>query len=190
MNQVLVSREGEHVAVITLNRPEQRNALDLPTRAGLAARFEALAKDDTCRAVVITGGPEVFAAGADLRMLVELDSAGARSLNLAQYWKPIADFPKPLIAAVNGLALGVGFELSILSYVIFSFLSALFFFPFPRFFFFPFPFFPLAIVPGRDLREADESESAATLRRDREQASKRKVRSCWRGEKDLKSELV
>jgi enoyl-CoA hydratase len=132
MSEVLVSREGEHVVVITLSRPEQRNALDLPTRKSLAGQFEALAQDDTCRAVVITGGPEVFAAGADLRMLAELDSAGAKSLNLARFWKPIADFPKPLIAAVNGLALGGGFELAMHADVIIAGRSAQFGLPEPR----------------------------------------------------------
>ncbi len=132
MSEVLVSRESEHVVVITLNRPEQKNALDLPTRKSLAGQFEALAQDDMCCAVVITGGPEVFAAGADLRMLAELDPAGAKSLNLARFWKPIADFPKPLIAAVNGLALGGGFELAMHADVIIAGRSAQFGLPEPR----------------------------------------------------------
>lgn len=132
MNEVILSREIPHVAVLTLNRPEHRNALDLATRQSLATHFEQLATDQDCRVVVITGGEEVFAAGADIRMLAEKDSSGIVELGLAQFWKPIVSFPKPVIAAVNGLALGGGFELVMHSDVIFAGESAQFGLPEPR----------------------------------------------------------
>lgn len=132
MSAVILSWPEQHVALLRLDRPEHRNALDLDTRRLLADHFRQLAEDDRCRVAVVTGGHDVFAAGADLRMLARASPSEVESLGLAGLWKPIADFPKPVVAAVNGLALGGGFELALHSDVIIAGRTAQFGLPEPR----------------------------------------------------------
>ena len=107
---VLISRDAA-VATITLNRPEKRNALDLSLRAAIAAAVTELEKDPAILAIVITGGNEVFAAGADLNLLADKGSQAVAEIDLGQYWAPLAKAQKPVIAAVSGFALGAGCEL-------------------------------------------------------------------------------
>jgi enoyl-CoA hydratase/carnithine racemase len=73
-----------------------------------------LAADPTIRALIITGSGGVFAAGADLGLLVDKDMRAVRDLDLGQYWQPLRDCAKPVIAAVSGYALGAGCELAML----------------------------------------------------------------------------
>jgi enoyl-CoA hydratase len=110
---VLVRREGA-VGLVTLNRPEKRNALDLTMRAAIAAAVEELARDAGIRAVVITGSETVFAAGADLNLLVDKGAQDVADIDLGQYWAPVANCGKPVIAAVSGFALGAGCELALM----------------------------------------------------------------------------
>ncbi|MBT8146500.1 MAG: enoyl-CoA hydratase/isomerase family protein [Gammaproteobacteria bacterium] len=110
---VLVSRE-DSVGVIRLNRPEKRNALDLTMRQALAESFRLLTADEQIRAIVITGGDKVFAAGADLNLLVDKGPQQVSNIDLGQYWAPLANCPKPVIAAVSGHALGAGCELTLM----------------------------------------------------------------------------
>lgn len=107
---ILVQRENA-VGVIVLNRPEKRNALDLTMRAAIAAAVTELDQDAAIRAIVIAGGAEVFAAGADLNLLVDKGTQDVADIDLGQYWAPVAKCSKPLIAAVSGFALGAGCEL-------------------------------------------------------------------------------
>ncbi|GAB3377540.1 enoyl-CoA hydratase-related protein [Spongiibacter taiwanensis] len=107
---VKIAREGA-VATITLNRPEKRNALDLALRGAIADAFRELEKDPAVLAIVITGGDEVFAAGADLNLLVDKGSQQVADIDLGQYWAPVANCSKPVVAAVSGFALGAGCEL-------------------------------------------------------------------------------
>ncbi len=100
------------VAVLRLNRPEVKNALNLDMRQALADAAGRIAVDDAVRCVVITGGDEVFAAGADIRLLADKDAAGIKALGLHKYWDAITAMPQPVIAAVNGFALGAGCELA------------------------------------------------------------------------------
>jgi enoyl-CoA hydratase/carnithine racemase len=102
------------VAVVTLDRPDRHNALDLPMRQALAKTFIALAADDAVRAIVVTGGDNVFAAGADLKLLADKGPGEVRDLGFPELWRPVADCPKPVIAAVSGLALGAGCELAMM----------------------------------------------------------------------------
>ena len=118
MDEVLVDRPAAGVARVTLNRPQARNALSPELREALVEAFARLAADDDVRAIVLTGGPEVFAAGADLR---DMAGRGAIELWLRQahrQWQALADCPKPVIAAVNGYALGGGCELAMVADII------------------------------------------------------------------------
>ena len=112
MSEVLIERPDERVAVIRLNRPEARNALNMATRQALAERFAELGEDETTRCIILTGGEKIFAAGADLRDMVERTPVEMFARRSERLWKPIADCPKPVIAAVNGYALGGGCELA------------------------------------------------------------------------------
>lgn len=107
---VLIERNGA-VGLITLNRPQKRNALDLTLRAAIAAAVTELERDDSIRALVITGGPSVFAAGADLNLLVDKGAQQMADVDLGQYWAPLVKAVKPVFAAVSGFALGAGCEL-------------------------------------------------------------------------------
>ncbi len=107
---VLVQREGA-VGVIALNRAEKRNALDLTMRAAIAAAVTELEQDAAIRAIVITGSEGIFAAGADLNLLVDKGSQQVAEIDLGQYWAPLMKCSKPVIAAVSGFALGAGCEL-------------------------------------------------------------------------------
>jgi enoyl-CoA hydratase len=112
---VLIAEERGPVTVLTINRPEARNALD---RAVLEALDAAVARcdGDETRAIVITGaGEKAFSAGADLDELAELDASAAR--RLLEYGQGVLRrveiAPVPVIAAVDGWALGGGFELAL-----------------------------------------------------------------------------
>lgn len=103
---------GQGVAVVHLNRPAARNALNLPMRQALAGTFRALQADNKVRCVVVAGRGPSFAAGADLREAAHLRPTEMLAMDVLSYWRVIADFPKPLIAAVHGAALGGGCELA------------------------------------------------------------------------------
>jgi len=112
MAEVVVERPGEHVALVRLNRPEVRNALNLATRRLLAEQITALGADETVRVIVVTGDAQAFAAGADITEMAGATPIDMMLRNVQQYWDPIATCAKPLIAAVNGFALGGGCELA------------------------------------------------------------------------------
>jgi enoyl-CoA hydratase len=110
-----VARDGG-TAVVTINRPDVLNALDLAHAEGLRDRLEELRADPAVRAVVLTGaGGKAFSAGADIREARELETLGARCrAELGQYIASLLEtMPKPTIAAVNGFALGGGCELAL-----------------------------------------------------------------------------
>jgi len=110
MSEVALEHPEEHIAVLRINRPQARNALNLAVREALAQHFTALGEDEATRCIILTGSDTLFAAGADLRDMVErtpVELMARRNL-----WQPIAQCPKPVIAAVNGYALGGGCELA------------------------------------------------------------------------------
>ena len=109
---VLVERPEDGVALVRINRPKVRNALDMATRKALAATFEALHDDASVRAIVLTGNAQAFAAGADLKEFVDAGAIEMLQRRSERYWNAIASTPQPVIAAINGYALGGGLELA------------------------------------------------------------------------------
>jgi enoyl-CoA hydratase len=122
---VLLRRDGA-VAIAQLNRPDKRNSMDLAMRRTIASTFSELEGDDTVGAIVVTGGADVFAAGADINLLVDKGAQQMGDLDLGQYWLPIAQCTKPVIAAVSGFALGAGCELALMCDIIVADASARF----------------------------------------------------------------
>lgn len=108
---ILLSQEPK-ILTITLHRPDARNALSNELLRELADALGAAAADESLRCVIVYGGEKVFAAGADLAEMSRLDMVGVLDDPRPGYWARIAAFPKPLIAAVNGYALGGGCELA------------------------------------------------------------------------------
>ncbi len=112
MTEVVVERPRDGVALVRINRPEVRNALNGRVRQLLAEAFTDLGKAADVRAIVLTGDENAFAAGADIK---EMAGVGAADMLLRQshlLWQAISGCPKPVIAAVNGFALGGGCELA------------------------------------------------------------------------------
>jgi (E)-benzylidenesuccinyl-CoA hydratase len=100
-----------HVGVVTLNRPERRNAINVEMRASLAEGLAGFASNPEVRVVVVEGAPPSFCAGVDLH---EVPPAGHTPSDApASVSAPFAAFVKPLIAAVGGAAAGGGFEIAL-----------------------------------------------------------------------------
>ncbi|CAM3101321.1 enoyl-CoA hydratase-related protein [Methylobacterium mesophilicum] len=94
------------IRLVTIDRPERRNALDRATYAGLAAAFAAAGADETVRAVVLTGAGGCFTAGNDLRDFQDVETDGD-SPGLT-FLKALRGCPNPVVAAVEGHAVGIG----------------------------------------------------------------------------------
>jgi crotonobetainyl-CoA hydratase len=100
------------VRVVVIDRPDRANAIDLDTSRELSAVFDAVEHDDDTWAVVLTGaGERVFSAGMDLRAVEAGQAAAINGVPGGFAGIVRRDFPKPLVAAVNGAALGGGFEI-------------------------------------------------------------------------------
>jgi enoyl-CoA hydratase len=110
---VLSSVDGP-VGIVTLNRPRQLNALAGPLMRELVDALERHDTDEALRAIVITGGPTVFAAGADIREMADASAVDMLQRNTVGLWDRVKKISKPLIAAVAGYALGGGCELAML----------------------------------------------------------------------------
>jgi len=108
---ILLERHGEHLLHIVLNRPDVRNALRNQTLMEVANALADAEADVGIRAVVISGNPKVFAAGADINELAARNAIETQLDVRPHYWRAIAQFGKPLLAAVSGYALGGGCEL-------------------------------------------------------------------------------
>ncbi len=111
-NVVRLEFPQDATALVRINRPQARNALNQAVREQLADHFERLVADPDVRVIVLTGDERAFAAGADLTEMVEADAIDMVLRATHLLWKSIADCPKPIIAAVNGYALGGGCELA------------------------------------------------------------------------------
>jgi enoyl-CoA hydratase len=102
------------VGVVTLNRPKVLNALSPELIGEVSAALGEMDRDDSVRAVVLTGGPKVFAAGADIGDMAERGPIDQLRRDQTGRWAAISGLTKPLIAAVNGYALGGGCELALM----------------------------------------------------------------------------
>jgi len=103
---------------IALNRPAVKNALNTATLAALADVLRAATADTSIRAVLLSGTEGNFAAGADIAEIATKTSAEAATDPRKAHWAAIRAFPKPLIAAIDGFALGGGLELALMADII------------------------------------------------------------------------
>jgi enoyl-CoA hydratase len=115
---LLIERPSDDIVVLRLNRPEVRNALNLAIRVELAEAITRFAADPAIRCLIVTGSDKAFASGADLSEMAEATPAEIKARNVQQYWRAISGCPKPMIAAVEGYALGGGLELALCADII------------------------------------------------------------------------
>ncbi|MFM2278989.1 MAG: putative enoyl-CoA hydratase [Pseudomonadota bacterium] len=133
---VLVRHEAGYV-VITLNRPDKLNAFTVPLHRELKAAFDSAAADSDCRAIVLTGAGRGFCAGQDLKeRKLEPGKAPDLGLSLETHYNPlimaIRTAPKPVLAAVNGVAAGAGANLALACDIVIAARSARFIQSFSR----------------------------------------------------------
>lgn len=119
--QNLKIETADRIAVVTLNRPEALNALNRDLLSELSTFFDQAASDDNIRVVILTGsGEKSFVAGADIKEFSHFSQKEGEALSAdgqQQVFNKIENFSKPVIAAVNGFALGGGLELAMASHI-------------------------------------------------------------------------
>jgi enoyl-CoA hydratase len=108
---VIVEKDGT-IAIVTLNRPQALNALSYALVKDLSLAMQELDQDNDVRVIIVTGGEKVFAAGADIKEMAERGPFDERIQERLAYRDKINRISKPVIAAVNGFALGGGCELA------------------------------------------------------------------------------
>ena len=108
------------IVVLTIDRPEARNALSPETRSRFAEYFEAMIEDEAVRAVVVTGAGEHFCAGGDVKTMGSRDPAAMRDRlsEMVRIAEIVITFPKPLVAAVRGHAAGAGASIACLADIV------------------------------------------------------------------------
>lgn len=102
----------KHVALITLNRPKELNALNLQLMSELKEALKSLDEDENVRVTILTGNEKAFAAGADIKQMAGKTAIAMYNIDQFSTWDQIKKTKKPLIAAVSGFALGGGCELA------------------------------------------------------------------------------
>jgi enoyl-CoA hydratase/carnithine racemase len=115
---LIVERPSDAVTVLRLNRPRVRNALSVPLRKRLADEVTKAVADPAVRTIVITGNEQAFAAGADIGEMADAGPIELMVRNVQQYYRVVAECPKPVIAAIEGFALGGGLELALCADII------------------------------------------------------------------------
>jgi enoyl-CoA hydratase len=116
----LATRKADGIGWLTVNRPEKLNALNVETIQELKAAFEEFRGQADVRAVILTGaGEKAFVAGADITEFLSLDAEKGRQYAARgqELTRVIENFPKPVIAAINGYALGGGTELALACHI-------------------------------------------------------------------------
>ena len=112
---------NEGIATLVINRPKQLNALNKQTLAEISEAFESMRNDDGVKVVIMTGsGEKAFVAGADIKEFANF--SGVQGSEMAKtghmtVFNSIEEFSKPVIAAINGFALGGGLELAMAAHV-------------------------------------------------------------------------
>ncbi|KEY71725.1 hypothetical protein S7711_02952 [Stachybotrys chartarum IBT 7711] len=118
---VVSSTPADGVRVLALNRPTKRNALSQALIGDLLRELAVASKDNAVRAIIITGSNSFFCAGADIKEISEIDAEEARRRRyLEDLCHGLEVVRKPIIAAVEGLALGGGFELALMCDIIYA----------------------------------------------------------------------
>jgi enoyl-CoA hydratase len=112
--ETLIVEKRDDVGVITLNRPQALNALNSTLLKELRHILASFSRDESIGAIVITGSPKAFAAGADIKEMQSLDFVDAYLGDFLGGWDDVASTRKPVIAAVSGFALGGGCELAMM----------------------------------------------------------------------------
>ena len=115
---VLADRPADGVLLLSLNRPTKANALSTELVIRLCARLRDATADATIRCVVLTGSSRIFSAGADIEGMVSRGVDWYLDPERLERWQEIQDFAKPIVAAVNGAAIGGGCELAMLCDII------------------------------------------------------------------------
>ena len=122
--EALILRKEDSVATITLNRPERLNAISPELISELISATEDIGQDESVRAVILTGAGRAFCAGGDVKDLLSQTTDPpelmGRSLEAARMIAGMRNVPKPLIAAVNGPAVGAGCNLALACDMIFA----------------------------------------------------------------------
>lgn len=115
MTELIVDRRDDGVAVLTLNRPEKRNALSIETRYELAAVLDELGSDESVGALVVTGAGSAFCSGMDVTQFGgDLENRRRIVESSIAAFGTMGRFPKPAVAAVNGPAVAGGFAIALL----------------------------------------------------------------------------
>ncbi|KEX97307.1 enoyl-CoA hydratase [Brucella neotomae] len=109
---VIETRPADGVALLELNRPDALNAVNMDVRQKLAASADSLVEDPDIRVIVIAGRGGNFAAGSDVKVFAQTGAGSLLAQRMHRYWESLAHCPKPVIAAVEGYALGGGCELA------------------------------------------------------------------------------
>ena len=127
-HDVVIETQGA-ARILAISRPHARNALSLSVRRALSDGIVAADLDPSIRAIIVTGSKDLFAAGGDIKEFVGADAAQTLAAELQRIWQPIAQCTKPIIAAVEGYALGGGAELALHADIIVASETAQFAFP-------------------------------------------------------------
>jgi enoyl-CoA hydratase len=112
--QIATEVADDGIATLTLSRPERRNALSIKLRNEITEQLDSWATDPAVRAVVLTGAGSTFCAGFDLDEFAQADLAPRIKDSSHRYHLAVWQFPKPLVAAVNGPAVAGGMDLCVL----------------------------------------------------------------------------
>jgi enoyl-CoA hydratase len=110
--QTIITTIGDGCGTITLNRPERRNAISIPMRREISVCLAEWQEDDKVGCVIITGAGNAFSSGFDLEEFKQVERHPELLESSSRYHRDLWNFSKPIIAAINGPALGGGFDLA------------------------------------------------------------------------------
>lgn len=109
---ILVTREPDGVATVTINRPVSLNSLTRPMMVDLAQAFNTLGKDDSVRVIILSGSGRAFCSGVDLTAAEQVFKGDVKDKEVDPVFQ-MEQCPKPIIGAINGFAITAGFEIAL-----------------------------------------------------------------------------